>query len=120
MNKMVIAAAAALLSATSASAMDVATFLAKGMALQARGPAAVLMPEFPEVQGEIQAAAIATRRARVQALRDGRAPPYCPQQGASLTSEEIQAAMLAVPVAQRARVQVRDAIGAAFARKYPC
>jgi hypothetical protein len=120
LNKLLIVGAVALFSATSASAMDVATFLAKGRALMARGAGAALTPEFREIQGEIQKSVIAARRQRLRALRANRRPPYCPGTGASLSSEEIQAAMLAVPAAQRRQVQVRDAIAAAFARKYPC
>jgi hypothetical protein len=120
LNKLLIIGAVAFFSATSASAMDVATFLAKGRALMARGAGAVLAPEFREIQGEIQASVIALRRQRLRAVRANRRPPYCPSAGAGLSSEEIQAAMLAVPVAQRRQVQVKEAIAAAFARKYPC
>ena len=120
MNKLLIIGAVAFFSAASASAMDVATFLAKGRALMARGAGAVLAPEFREIQGEIQASVIALRRQRLRAVRANRRPPYCPSAGAGLSSEEIQAAMLAVPAAQRRQVQVKEAIAAAFARKYPC
>jgi hypothetical protein len=37
-----------------------------------------------------------------------------------MTAQEVIAAMTAIPPARRARTQVRDALRAAFARRYPC
>ena len=105
---------------SSAGAMDVATYLAKGQALRAKGPFAVLSSDYKELQAEVITSAASLKTERLTAVRQGRRPSYCPPAKVSLAPEEIFAAMEAVPVAQRARTSVKEALRAAFARKYPC
>jgi hypothetical protein len=119
MRKMLLAAVA-LAAAAPASAMDVATYLAKAQHLQALGMAAVFSSDYREMQAERSAAVHALRQERLAAIAAHRRPAYCPPEHGSLTVEEIIGAMNAVPPARRAQTQVRDALRAGFARKYPC
>ena len=118
-TKLVIAALVAA-AAGSAQAMDVATFLAKGAVLQQRGPLAMLSGEYREIQEASQAAIHALRQERLAAVAAGRRPAYCPPEHAALAPQEIMAAMQAVPPGQRPRTDIKVALRAAFARKYPC
>jgi hypothetical protein len=114
------AAILCLVSVSAANAMDVGTFLAKAAILQDRGVLAMFASEYGELQAEIGTSFAALKQERLAAQSGGRRPAYCPPGPARLTMEETMAAMLAVPPARRAHVQVRDALRAALARKYPC
>jgi len=119
-RKLLIAAIAGLVSVSAANAMDVATFLAKGAVLQERGVMAMFASEYEEIQAEIRTSYASLKQERLAARNAGRRPAYCPPGPASLTMQEMLGAMTAVPPARRSHVQVRDALRAAFARKYPC
>ena len=118
--KLLAAAMLTIGAAAAANAMDVATYLAKADSLRQRGMTAMFSSEARELQAEIRTSGAALKQERLAAQRAGRRPAYCPPGPASLSIEEIFAAMNAVPPARRARTQVRDALRAAFARKYPC
>jgi hypothetical protein len=118
--KLLAAGLLAIGAASAVNAMDVATYLAKVGALRQRGVTAMFSSEASEVQAEIRTSGAALKQERLAAQRAGRRPAYCPPGPASLSMEEIFAAMNAVPPARRARTPVRDALRAAFARKYPC
>ncbi len=106
--------------AGTANAMDVATYLGKVEALRAKGMAAMFSSDAQQLQSEIVTSGASLRRERLATIKAGRRPAYCPPDHASLDQQEIFAALTAVPPARRARTQVRDALKAAFARKYPC
>jgi len=118
--KLLAAGLLAAAAAAAANAMDVATYLAKADALRQRGMTAMFSSEARELQAEIRSSGAALKQERLAAQRSGRRPFYCPPGPASLSVEEIFAAMNAVPPARRARTPVRDALRAAFVRKYPC
>jgi cell division protein FtsL len=119
-KKLLTAALLCAIGASTAHAMDVATYLAKAEALRARGMTAILSSDFRELQAEISASGAALRQERLAARRAGRRPAYCPPESVSFSREEIFAAMNAVPAPLRSRTQVRDALRAAFARRFPC
>jgi hypothetical protein len=119
-TKLLAAAMLTIGAAAAANAMDVATYLAKADALRQRGMTAMFSSEARELQTEIRSSGAALKQERLAAQRSGRRPAYCPPGPSSLSVEEIFAAMNAVPPARRARTPVRDALRAAFARKYPC
>jgi hypothetical protein len=119
-HKLLAATFACLVSVSAANAMDVGTFLAKAQVLRERGLLAPFASEYGEVQGEIRTSFASLKQERLAARGAGRRPAYCPPGPASLTVEELMAAMTAVPAARRTHVQVRDALRVAFARKYPC
>jgi hypothetical protein len=118
--KLLVAGLLAVAAAAAANAMNVATYLAKADALRQRGMTAMFSSEARELQAEIRSSGAALKQERLAAQRSGHRPAYCPPGPASLSVEEIFAAMNAVPPARRAHTSVRDALRAAFARKYPC
>jgi hypothetical protein len=111
---------AAAIGAGAANAMDVATYLAKGEILRAKGMTAMFSSGYQELQAEGKASMVALKRERLAAQRAGRRAAYCPPGPASLNPQEIFAVMNAIPAARRPHVPVKDAIRAAFVRKYPC
>ena len=119
-SKLLVAGIAGLVAVSAANAMDVGTFLAKAGTLQERGVLAVFASEYGELQAEIRTSYASLKQERLAARGAGRRPAYCPPDPASLTMPEMLAAMTNVPTARRAHVQVRDALRAALARKYPC
>ena len=119
-RKLLVAGVAGLVSVSAANAMDVGTFLAKAEILRERGVLAMFASEYGELQAEIRTSYRSLKQERLAAQGAGRRPAYCPPGPASLSMEEMLGAMTSVPAARRTRVQVRDALRAAFARKYPC
>ncbi|MEA3051502.1 MAG: hypothetical protein QOG72_405 [Sphingomonadales bacterium] len=103
-----------------ADAMDVATFLAKADALQKKGMLALMSSDYKLLKSEIVANSQVLRNERLAAERAHRRAAYCPPAKSDLNSNEILAAFRTIPAAQRPRIQVKDALRALLARKYPC
>ena len=103
-----------------ANAMDVATFLAKADALQKKGMMALMSSDYKLLKNEVVAQSQVLRGERLAAERAHRKPAYCPPPKSGLKSDEILAAFRTIPAAQRPRIQVKDALRALLARKYPC
>ena len=103
-----------------AQAMDVATFLVKADAVEKKGMLALMSSDYKLLMREIQTQGAQLRAERLAAERAGRKPAYCPSAKQSLTSREVLAAFRTIPASQRPRVQVKDALRALMARKYPC
>jgi hypothetical protein len=118
--KLLAAALLAVVPIGAAQAMDVATFLVKADALQKKGVMALMSSDYKLLKGEIETNGAALRAERLAAERARRKPAYCPPAKQSLTSGEILAAFRSIPAAQRPRIQVKDALRALMARKYPC
>jgi hypothetical protein len=118
--KKLCAAIAALCIPAATSAMPVSTFLTKADALEAKGVRALFASDYKLLKKTIQADSLALRDERLVAKAAGRTPAYCPSGPAKLDSNEIVQAMRAVPAAQRARTDTRDALRAYFVRRYPC
>ena len=119
-KKLLAAVMLAVVPLGAAQAMDVATFLAKADALQKKGMLALMSSDYKLLKAEIESNALALRAERLAAQRAHRRPAYCPPAKQSLNSSEILAAFRTVPVAQRARTPVKDALRALLVRKYPC
>jgi hypothetical protein len=116
-----LAALLVALPVTGAGAMKVDLFLQKADALEKKGMMALLSSDYKLLKGEVEAGAAALRKERLAAKAAGRPQAYCPAQGApGLNSNEILKAFRTIPPAQRARVEVKDALRALLARKYPC
>ncbi|HEX8063261.1 MAG TPA: hypothetical protein VF535_08590 [Allosphingosinicella sp.] len=121
MKKTLLAAALlAVIPIGAAQAMDVATFLAKADALQKKGMLALMSSDYKLLKKEVVDQTQGLRSERLAAQKAGRKPAYCPTAGSDLTSNEVLAAFRSIPAAQRPRIQVRDALRALLARKYPC
>jgi hypothetical protein len=118
--KLLAAAALAILPLGAAQAMDVATFLAKADALEKKGMLALMSSDYKLLKGEVQAQAEALHAERTAAAKAGRKPAYCPPARQSLNAKELLTAFRSIPVQQRPRVQVKDALRSLMTRKYPC
>ncbi len=118
--KLLAAASLAILPLGAAQAMDVATFLVKADALEKKGMLALMSSDYKLLTREIQTQGASLRAERLAAQKAGRKPAYCPPAKQSLTTREVLTAFRSIPAAQRPRVQVKDALRALMARKYPC
>jgi hypothetical protein len=120
MRKLMLAATLVVLP-VAAHAMTVAVFLEKADALQSRGALALFSSDLRLLKGEVQTAAAGLRAERLAAERAGRRPAFCPPGGRGrFDSDEILRHFHAIPLAQRARMEVRDGLRSLLVRKYPC
>jgi hypothetical protein len=119
-TKLFAAALLAVLPLGAAHAMDVAAFLAKADALQKKGMMALMSSDYKLLKNEIIAHSQTLRNERLAAERARRRPAYCPPAKSGLKSDEILTAFRSIPAAQRPRTDVKDALRALLARKYPC
>jgi hypothetical protein len=100
--------------------MNVAVVLQKAEALEKKGMAAMFSSDLGLLKREIRSASGSLKSEREAARRAGRPQVYCPPAKASLNSNELLASFRTIPVAQRPRTEVKDALRALLARKYPC
>ncbi|MEA3061651.1 MAG: hypothetical protein QOJ94_1432 [Sphingomonadales bacterium] len=104
-----------------AEAMPVSLFLQKAEALQAKGMLALFASDYKSLKAEVTNASAQLRAERLAARAAGRRPAYCPPQDqGSLDSNELLAAFRTIPPAVAARTEVKDALRALLARKFPC
>jgi hypothetical protein len=103
-----------------AQAMDVASFLKKADALEKKGLLALASSDYKLLKAEIVTASGALRTERIAAERAGRRGAYCPPGKSGLNSKEILAYLRTVPVPQRPRVEVKDALRGLLSHKFPC
>jgi len=120
MRNLAIGALIAAIAATPAAAMDVATFLVKVDALKSKGPFAVISGDYKPLMTEIDSSAKALRTERLAAVAAGARPAYCPEGRGGLSPNDIFGGMHAIPAAQQPQIQVKDALRAVYAKKYPC
>jgi hypothetical protein len=77
--------------------------------------------EIKALTGEAQAAskrAVDNRRAAIAA---GQAPRFCPPKGPfSMNDKNLMASLSAIPAADRARIDMTEAMTRIFASKFPC
>lgn len=110
-----------LFAAPAANAMSVSTFMAKAAKLEAKGPFALLSSDMGVLRTELERSGAELRQQRLAAVKAGKTPVYCPTSSAGqMTVEEILGAMRAIPVADRSRSTVKDALRSHLARKFPC
>jgi hypothetical protein len=103
-----------------AQSMPVATFLAKVDALQSKGAVALTSSDLGLLKDEVAAAGKSLREERLAAAAAGRKPAYCPPDKGSMDSDELVAAMRAIPPTEQPRIDVRSALKALMIRKFPC
>jgi hypothetical protein len=107
--------------AASASAMPVSTFLTKVDALKSKGPFALFSGDLKLLSTQMKTDLAAIRSERLAAQAAGRPTAFCPPAGgAKLTDKDVVDAMQAVPLAQRAQTETKDAMRAYLARRFPC
>lgn len=101
--------------------MPVSTFLSEFESLDPNASADQLTGRLAELKAELQKDAAELRAERLAAASAGKQPAYCPVEGAAQPSaEEIIAALEAVPKIVRPKTQVKDALRAYLARRFPC
>lgn len=110
----------AMSAAAAAQSMPVSTFLTKADALRAKGAMALFSSDIGVLKREVQTASGALRTEQQAAVKAGRKVAYCPPPKASMNSEELLAAMRAVPPAERSRTEVKTVLRTIMIRKFPC
>ena len=107
--------------AAHAQSMNAETFYKKALALKAKGPMALMSRELKPVVNEAKAAGLKARAQRLAAAAAGRNPRYCPPEGSKrLGTEEFMSGMAAIPAAERARIDMTEAMTRILVRKHPC
>ena len=117
-------AASALAVATPAMAqsMNAEVFHKRAQALKKKGARAIFSRgEIKNLMKEVQAAAGASRERRLAAIKAGQPPRYCPTQArGSMGSSELMERLAAIPPAERAQIDMTEAMMRILAAKFPC
>jgi hypothetical protein len=96
-------------------------FLDRANRLKAKGPLAFFDSDYGRLKAEATAVGKSIGDDRIAAERTGRPILYCsPQPRAKLGSFEFIDGLEAIPVAERARMSLKDAMIRVLQRKYPC
>ena len=107
--------------AAPASAMPVSTFLSQFEGLDANGTSEKLSQDLGELRAELQKDASELRAERLAAVSAGKKPAYCPGPGgAQPGAREIISALEEIPESDRPFVEVKDALRAYLAVRFPC
>ena len=106
----------------SAQSMNAEQFHRRGTALQKKGVMALFsMGEIKALTKEAQAAGKVARDTRRADLAAGRAPRFCPPKGeVSIDDKEFMTRLSAIPAADRARIDLTEAMMRILAAKFPC
>jgi hypothetical protein len=118
---LLLAAGAGVIIGTPASAMPVSTFLTKVDQLAKEGAMATATSDAALLKKELQDDAAALRSERLAATQIGKTPPYCPGGDvAQPTLQEIVSGLKSVPEAKSGTTEVKDALRAFMAKRFPC
>ncbi len=122
LRRLVIAALLIALPVGTAQAQDVAHFLVRVDRLLARGPFALLSPDFYRLKREIEADGDALKRDYARAKAHGEKLTFCPPAKGKprVSKNEYLAALRAVPVGKRTTTDTKDVLRTVLERKYPC
>ena len=115
------AAAATCLLCGPSQAMGLSEFLAKTEKLERKGPLALMDSDYKRLTGEYQRVSLELHRERLQDLREGRRPAYCPREGQQpARPRDALAYFRSINPQRRTGMQVKDAFLAFLIQKYPC
>ena len=104
-----------------AQSMNAEIFLKRANALKKKGPLALFSAgEIKSIMTEGQAASKFARDGRQADLKAGRQPRFCPEGGVKLNSDEFMVRLAAIPLAERARINMGEATIRILAAKAPC
>ena len=104
-----------------AQSMNAEAFYKKALALKAKGPLAIMSREVRPLIREAKAAGLKARATRMAAKAAGRKPRYCPPEGSKrLGHKEFLNGMGAIPLAERARIDMTEAMTRVLVAKFPC
>ena len=108
--------------AAAAQSMNAEVFYKRSSALVAKGPMALFSRgEIKLLMGEVQNAGKAVRAKRLADVAAGRPPLSCPPQGKqSMDSNEFMKRLGAIPPAERARIDMTEAMTRITAAGFPC
>lgn len=113
------AAVAAVTLSAPAAAMDVATFIAKGEALQAKGMLAMFSSDLKVVREEAKEASRLYQLDKQARAKAGLPPISCPPPGAKLGAMEFFDELKKMPAAERG-MPMKDGMAWVSRRKFPC
>ena len=110
------------MTSATAQAMNAETFHKRVTALKKKGPFALFSRgEIRTLMGEAKAAGGKSGELRRAAIKAGRTPPYCPPAAnQAMGSEEFISRLTAIPAAERAKINMTEALTRILASKYPC
>jgi hypothetical protein len=124
MRSSLLLAAATLLLPTAAAAqsMNAEVFHKRATALAKKGPMALFSrSEIKALMKEGQAAGQRSREIRLATLKAGGKPRSCPPEGKqSIGTEEFMRRLSAIPQAERAKIDMTEAMIRISAQKFPC
>lgn len=108
--------------AASAQSMNAEVFYKRATALQAEGVMALFSGgKIKTLMAEGQAAGDKAAAARKAALAAGKTPRFCPPPGpGKMGNNEFMQRLSAIPAADRARIDMTEAMNRILAIKYPC
>lgn len=106
----------------SAQSMNAELFYKRATALQAKGVMALFSGgEIKTLMAEGQAAGDKAAAARKAALAAGKTPRFCPPPGpGKMGNNEFMQRLSAIPAADRAHIDMAEAMNRILATKYPC
>ena len=123
MKSVVLAVVLALVPvAASAQSMNAEQFYQRATRLQNKGMFALFSSgEIKALTREAQAAGDRAAESRSAALKAGQQPRFCPPPGPrKLGDKEFMARLGALPAAERARIDMTEAMNRILAVKFPC
>lgn len=102
--------------------MNAEAFYRSASDLQRKGATAIFsLGKIKALTAEGRAAGQKAREARMAALAADRAPRYCPPDGPQkMSSSEFMTRLSAVPAAERAKIDMTEAMTRILAVKFPC
>jgi hypothetical protein len=120
--QMVAALLLAAPAAASAQSMNAEQFHKRATTLQKKGALALFsMGEVKRLMSEGQAAGKRAAEMRRAAVAAGRQPRFCPPPGpAKMNDKEFMSRLSAIPAAERARIDMTEAVVRIMATKFPC
>lgn len=116
-------AALTMAGAASAQKMPLPQFVAKGTALEKKGPLALFnRGEIKALQTELQGANAALKAEYQANEKAGRKQAFCPVKGQAfkMDARELLAAFRAIPPAQARTMTTTDGMRVLLARRFPC
>ena len=122
LNRILLAVALIVAPISAAQAQDVAHFMVRVDKLLARGPFALLSPDFYRLKREIEADGAQLKAEFARAKAAGHRTAFCPPAKGKprVGKTEFLTALRAVPVAKRSTTDTKDVLRGLLERKYPC
>ena len=115
-------AAAFIASGANAQTMNAEQFHQRATALKKKGAMAIFSGgEIKALMNEGNAACARAREQQLAAIRTGQKPRFCPPEGKhSLGSDEFMTRLEAIAAAERARIDMTEAMTRILIQKFPC